>query len=82
MLARSSTRDLWRVANIWFLRLISLVDDDATYHTCLPTQQVRNEIAVLKRVSKGHQNVVTLHDYFEVRERSSFSIYLCLLISV
>ncbi|KAF5325403.1 hypothetical protein D9619_009671 [Psilocybe cf. subviscida] len=28
---------------------------------------VRNEIAVLKRVSKGHVNVVTLHDYFEVR---------------
>jgi len=29
--------------------------------------QVRNEIAVLKRVSSGHRNVVTLHDYFEVR---------------
>lgn len=28
--------------------------------------QVRNEIAVLKRVSKGHPNIVTLHDYFEV----------------
>lgn len=32
-------------------------------HTCT---QVRNEIAVLKRVSKGHPNIVTLHDYFEV----------------
>ena len=28
--------------------------------------QVRNEIAVLKRVSSGHPNIVTLHDYFEV----------------
>jgi len=28
--------------------------------------QVRNEIAVLKRISSGHRNVVTLHDYFEV----------------
>ena len=29
--------------------------------------QVRNEIAVLKRISSGHKNIVTLHDYFEVR---------------
>jgi len=28
--------------------------------------QVRNEIAVLKRVSTGHKNIVSLHDYFEV----------------
>ena len=28
---------------------------------------MRNEIAVLKKVSKGHRNIVTLHDYFEVR---------------
>lgn len=27
--------------------------------------QVRNEIAVLKRVSAGHQNIVQLHDFFE-----------------
>ncbi len=27
---------------------------------------MRNEIAVLKKVSKGHRNIVTLHDYFEV----------------
>jgi calcium/calmodulin-dependent protein kinase I len=27
---------------------------------------VRNEITVLKRVSSGHKNIVTLHDYFEV----------------
>jgi hypothetical protein len=28
-------------------------------------RQVRNEIAVLKRVSMGHQNILTLVDYFE-----------------
>lgn len=27
--------------------------------------QVRNEIAVLKRVSVGHRNILTLVDYFE-----------------
>ena len=36
--------------------------------------QVRNEIAVLKKVSKGHRNIVTLHDYFEVRRLASRSI--------
>lgn len=34
---------------------------------------VRNEIAVLKRVSSGHRNIVTLHDYFE----TSHNLYLC-----
>ncbi|KII91659.1 hypothetical protein PLICRDRAFT_38475 [Plicaturopsis crispa FD-325 SS-3] len=34
---------------------------------------VRNEIAVLKRVSSGHPNIVTLHDYFE----TSHNLYLC-----
>ncbi|PCH37391.1 Pkinase-domain-containing protein [Wolfiporia cocos MD-104 SS10] len=34
---------------------------------------VRNEIAVLKKVSKGHLNIVTLHDYFE----TSHNLYLC-----
>jgi hypothetical protein len=29
------------------------------------TGQVRNEIAVLKRVSVGHRNILTLVDYFE-----------------
>lgn len=32
----------------------------------LTFNQVRNEIAVLKRISSGHRNIVTLHDYFEV----------------
>ncbi|KIY49698.1 Pkinase-domain-containing protein, partial [Fistulina hepatica ATCC 64428] len=34
---------------------------------------VRNEIAVLKRISKGHTNIVTLHDYFE----TTHNLYLC-----
>lgn len=34
---------------------------------------VRNEIAVLKRISSGHTNVVTLHDYFETAN----NLYLC-----
>ncbi|EMD36910.1 hypothetical protein CERSUDRAFT_83936 [Gelatoporia subvermispora B] len=34
---------------------------------------VRNEIAVLKKVSKGHLNIVTLHDYFE----TAHNLYLC-----
>lgn len=33
---------------------------------------VRNEIAVLKHVSRGHRNIVTLHDYFE----TSHNLYL------
>lgn len=31
----------------------------------LNAQKVRNEIAVLKKVSMGHQNILTLVDYFE-----------------
>ncbi|KAL8967587.1 MAG: hypothetical protein Q9183_002846 [Haloplaca sp. 2 TL-2023] len=31
----------------------------------LEINQVRNEIAVLKKVSMGHQNILTLVDYFE-----------------
>jgi serine/threonine protein kinase len=34
---------------------------------------VRNEIAVLKKISSGHKNIVTLHDYFE----TSHNLYLC-----
>ncbi|CAG8739682.1 19714_t:CDS:2, partial [Gigaspora rosea] len=26
---------------------------------------VRNEIMVLKKISQGHRNILTLHDYFE-----------------
>ncbi|RDX41969.1 Pkinase-domain-containing protein [Lentinus brumalis] len=37
------------------------------------SSQVRNEIAVLKKVSKGHRNIVTLHDYFE----TAHNLYLC-----
>jgi len=34
---------------------------------------VRNEIAVLKKISSGHPNIVTLHDYFE----TAHNLYLC-----
>lgn len=34
-------------------------------HCLMQSQQVRNEIAVLKRVSVGHRNILTLVDYFE-----------------
>lgn len=34
---------------------------------------VRNEISVLKRISRGHKNIVTLHDYFE----TAHNLYLC-----
>jgi hypothetical protein len=33
--------------------------------TDLTISKVRNEIAVLKRVSVGHRNILTLVDYFE-----------------
>lgn len=35
--------------------------------------QVRNEIAVLKRVSMGHQNILTLVDYFETMNNCTHS---------
>lgn len=34
---------------------------------------VRNEIAVLKKISSGNRNIVTLHDYFE----TAHNLYLC-----
>ncbi len=40
-------------------------------------RQVRNEIAVLKKVSMGHQNILTLVDYFETmnnRTLQSFNL--------
>ena len=36
--------------------------------------QVRNEIAVLKRVSMGHQNILTLVDYFETMNNRTLSL--------
>ncbi|KAG8850928.1 hypothetical protein FRB96_009561 [Tulasnella sp. 330] len=38
---------------------------------------VRNEIAVLKRVSQGHPNIVTLHDYFETAHNLYLIFDLC-----
>ena len=37
---------------------------------------VRNEIAVLKRVSMGHQNILTLVDYFETMNNRESTIRL------
>ncbi|KAI5980990.1 hypothetical protein EDC04DRAFT_2853341 [Pisolithus marmoratus] len=34
---------------------------------------IRNEIAVLKEISSGHPNIVTLRDYFETAQ----NVYLC-----
>jgi calcium/calmodulin-dependent protein kinase I len=36
--------------------------------------EVRNEIAVLKKVSMGHQNILTLVDYFETMNNRMFEI--------
>lgn len=38
------------------------------------TCQVRNEIAVLKRVSMGHRNILTLVDYFETMNNRLFQL--------
>ncbi|KAG8991447.1 hypothetical protein FRB94_005326 [Tulasnella sp. JGI-2019a] len=38
---------------------------------------VRNEIAVLKKVSQGHSNIVTLHDYFETAHNLYLIFDLC-----
>lgn len=39
--------------------------------------KVRNEIAVLKKVSSGHKNIVTLHDYFETAHNLYLVFDLC-----
>ncbi|EAU84121.2 CAMK/CAMK1 protein kinase [Coprinopsis cinerea okayama7 len=39
--------------------------------------QVRNEIAVLKKISSGHPNIVTLHDYFETAHNLYLVFDLC-----
>jgi calcium/calmodulin-dependent protein kinase I len=36
-------------------------------------RQVRNEIAVLKRVSMGHRNILTLVDYFETMNNREYA---------
>lgn len=63
MPARSSTNVWWRVGNTWWG---SLNDDKipsfANSASCSTLNQVRNEINVLKKISAGHPNIVTLHD--------------------
>jgi hypothetical protein len=44
--------------------------------------QVRNEIAVLKRVSMGHQNILTLVDYFETMNNCMSAIHTRPLVPV
>ena len=39
---------------------------------------VRNEISVLKKISRGHKNIVTLHDYFETMNNLYLVTDLCL----
>jgi hypothetical protein len=60
MLPKSSTSGSWLDASIW-LASMELWQRDIR----LIQSQVRNEIAVLKRVSMGHRNILTLVDYFE-----------------
>ncbi len=38
---------------------------------------VRNEIAVLKRVSVGHRNILTLVDYFETMNNCELDECTC-----
>lgn len=38
---------------------------------------MRNEITVLKHVSRGHRNIVTLHDYFETAHNLYLIFDLC-----
>jgi hypothetical protein len=35
---------------------------------------ILNEIEILKKVSKGHPNVITLHDFFETPNNSFIKI--------
>lgn len=51
------------VTNVSFLPLYSQVINKKLMEG--REHMVRNEIAVLKRISSGNRNVVTLHDYFE-----------------
>lgn len=44
----------------------------------MAVKQVRNEIAVLKRVSMGHQNILTLVDYFETMNNLYLVVELAL----
>ncbi|KAJ3205950.1 hypothetical protein HDU82_004858 [Entophlyctis luteolus] len=40
-------------------------------------EQVRNEVKILQKISKGHNNIVTLHDYFETPNSLYLVLDLC-----
>ncbi|BGP44180.1 Calcium/calmodulin-dependent protein kinase type I [Rhodotorula kratochvilovae] len=45
--------------------------------TPLAHRQIRNEISVLKSISQGHKNIVTLWDYFETQNNLYLVTDLC-----
>lgn len=52
--------------------LLASLSDFSRIGLTVSEQKVRNEIAVLKKVSMGHQNILTLVDYFETMNNRSF----------
>lgn len=60
MQRKSSINGLWLVESTWWV-----VGQRKRYAQLANYDQVRNEIAVLKKVSMGHRNILTLVDYFE-----------------
>lgn len=70
MRPRSSTSGSWPAENTWYVDNVPHVPSQCRLSTDTRRRlrfspQVRNEIAVLKKVSMGHQNILTLVDYFE-----------------
>lgn len=66
MPARSSTSASWKAANTW-CALIPKIGPTLGQFAHIHAAQVRNEINVLKKISQGHPNIVTLHDVSPAR---------------
>lgn len=62
----------WALEEILFHRTTYQKSHKLIY---LNAQKVRNEIAVLKKVSMGHQNILTLVDYFETMNNRTPQLY-------